>query len=107
MKARSKSSIAPWLAAAALLALPAAADAAEQLDMGAALAANCYLCHGPGGTSQTAIPKISHLSAQAIAENLRGSRDGKKPGTIMPRIAKGYTDAQIDAIVAHFDKMRK
>jgi sulfide dehydrogenase cytochrome subunit len=29
-------------------------------------------------------------------------RDGKRPSTIMQQLAKGYTDAEIDAAAAYF-----
>jgi cytochrome c553 len=29
---------------------------------------------------------------------LRGYRDGSRAGTVMPEIAKGYSDAELDAI---------
>jgi cytochrome c553 len=33
---------------------------------------------------------------------MRAFRDGKRPATIMHQLAKGYTDAQIDAISGYF-----
>lgn len=88
------------------LALPIAAGA-EQPTMGAVLAANCYLCHGPGGASESAIPSLARMSGKAIGEAVREARAGKKPGTIMARIAKGYSEAQIDAIAAYFEQSKQ
>jgi cytochrome c553 len=89
----------------AMLTLPIAAGA-EEPTVGAVLAANCYICHGPGGTSESRVPSLTRLSGKAIAEAVREARSGKKPGTIMARIAKGYTDAQIDAIAAYFEQKK-
>lgn len=92
--------------AAAAFALPRAAGA-EEPTVGAVLASNCYICHGPGGTSESRIPSLTRLSGKQIADAVREARDGKKPGTIMARIAKGYTDAQINAIAAYFELAKK
>lgn len=92
--------------AAALFALPGAAGA-EEPTAGAALAANCYICHGPGGASESRVPSLARLPGKQIAEAVRAARAGNRPGTIMARVAKGYTDAQIEAIAAYFEQAKK
>jgi sulfide dehydrogenase cytochrome subunit len=62
------------------------------------LTISCSGCHGPGGHSTGAIPSIFGRSAESIAESLRAFREGKRPATVMARIAKGYTDAEIDRV---------
>lgn len=62
------------------------------------LTVSCSGCHGPAGHSPGAIPSLYGRSAQSIAETLRDFRDGKRPSTVMVRFAKGYTDAEIDAV---------
>ncbi len=106
MKMRPYLVIASSAVAGALLAIPIAAGA-EQPTMGAVLAANCYICHGPGGTSETRVPSLAKMSGKAIADAVREARSGKKPGTIMARIAKGYSEAQIDAIAAYFEQAKQ
>jgi len=106
MKTRTIWSVLQWVGVVALVALPGAAGA-EQPSVGAVLASNCYICHGPGGTSESRVPSLTRLSGKAIAEAVREARDGKKPGTIMARIAKGYTEAQIEAIAAYFDQAKQ
>jgi sulfide dehydrogenase cytochrome subunit len=82
------------LAALPLLAAPAAAqNASPQL-----LTLSCAGCHGPGGHSPGAIPSIYGRTAPAIAETMRAFRADQRPATVMNRIAKGYTDAEIDAL---------
>jgi sulfide dehydrogenase cytochrome subunit len=44
------------------------------------------------------MPSLYGRTAQSIAESLRDFRDGKRPSTVMVRFAKGYTDAEIDAV---------
>lgn len=64
------------------------------------LAATCANCHGTGGVSVAGndMPKINELKHSQIAEILRQYKSGEKTGTIMPQIAKGYTEEQIDII---------
>ena len=64
------------------------------------LAATCANCHGTGGVSVAGndMPKINELTHSQIAEMLRQYKSGEKTGTIMPQIAKGYTEEQIDII---------
>ena len=33
---------------------------------------------------------------------MRAFRDGKRPATVMHQLAKGYSDAQIDALAGYF-----
>ena len=92
-------------AAAALLALAMAAPTlAQQPDPRSAayLAANCANCHGTQGRGAGAMPSIAGQSKEHLVEVMRAFRDGKRPATVMHQLAKGYTDAQIDAIAGHF-----
>jgi len=79
---------------AAAFATPALAqNASPQL-----LTVSCSGCHGPAGRSPGAMPSIYGRTSASIAEALRDFRDGKRPSTVMVRFAKGYTDAEIDAV---------
>lgn len=64
------------------------------------LAATCANCHGTMGISvpRVDIPKIHSLSADMIYDQMMGFKSGKRSGTIMPQLAKGYTDEQIKII---------
>jgi sulfide dehydrogenase cytochrome subunit len=84
--------------AAAAAALVAGAPAQAQNANPQLLTISCAGCHGTGGHSTGAIPSIFGRSAASIAETLRAFRDGRQPSTVMVRIAKGYTDAEIDAV---------
>ena len=86
-------------AAIAVPLLPAAA--AAQAPSAAVLAAQCAACHGPGGISPGAIPSINGLEASVIAMKLRGFRAVGGEATVMGRIARGYSDAEIDLIAQY------
>ncbi len=67
----------------------------------AVLANACANCHGPDGHSPGAIPAIDALGADELQAALEAYRDGSREGTIMNRIAKGYSDAEITAIAGY------
>lgn len=74
--------------------LGTAAAAANALP--SALASNCATCHvAPKAQS---IPKLSN-DADTLRRQLTGLRDGELPGTTMPRLLQGLSDADVDALV--------
>ena len=87
---------------AALACAPALAQDAQKL------AAPCAICHGTGGRPVTkdVIP-LAGLPREHIASQMRAFRDGQRPATVMHQIAKGYTDAQIDAMAAWFSAQKR
>ena len=86
--------------AAALLCAAHGAAAQE----GQKLAAACAICHGTQGRPAPGAPLIplAGLPRDHIATQMRAFRDGGRPATVMHQIAKGYTDAQIEAIAAWY-----
>jgi len=71
------------------------------------LANTCNGCHGPNGVSQgPATPTIAGLNKFYLVESLKTYRDdANRPSTIMSRIAKGYSDAEIEKIAGHFSSL--
>jgi sulfide dehydrogenase cytochrome subunit len=74
--------------------------------IGRTIGVACSACHGPRGISEGAIPSIHDLPAKQIESALRAYRAEKRTGTIMNRIAKGYTDNQIAAIAQYFANLK-
>jgi cytochrome c553 len=93
---------AKFLVASAALGLSAliTAPASAQVDANAAryVAANCANCHGTNGVARGGMPSLAGQKKEQIAARMREFRDGKRAATVMHQIAKGYNDAQIDAI---------
>jgi cytochrome subunit of sulfide dehydrogenase len=90
-------------------ALLCGAPAALAQDINARnLAAACAICHGTDGRAVTkdVIP-LAGLPREHIASQMRAFRDGQRPATVMHQIAKGYTDAQIDAMAAWFASQKR
>jgi sulfide dehydrogenase cytochrome subunit len=94
---------------AALACVMSTPAAAQGIDANQAryIAANCANCHGTTGKSSGAMPSLSGQSKVYLLEQMRAFRDGKRTATIMHQIAKGYTDAQIDAVAEHFSRQPK
>jgi sulfide dehydrogenase cytochrome subunit len=97
------------LAAMALMAaaLGAHGPLAAEERRGEALADACTSCHGIGGRSRGYIPSLNTASKSALVRDLKSFRDQSKPATIMNRIARGYSDADIDALADYFSSGAK
>jgi cytochrome c553 len=67
---------------------------------------SCAACHGTGGKSPGAIPSIAGKKKAFIVTALKNFRDDRKTATVMNRIAKGYTDAEIEALATYFSQSR-
>ena len=74
----------------------------------ASLAANCAACHGTQGrpASGSNVSALAGRQAGEIVEIMGQFKEGKRPATIMHQIAKGYSDAEIAALAAHFAMQR-
>ena len=96
--------------ASAAFVCGAAAPAAAQDVAGRNLAASCAICHGTDGrnaTKDSPLIPLAGLPKDHIAAQMRAFRDGKRPATVMHQLAKGYSDAQIDAIAAWYAAQRR
>ncbi len=78
-----------------------AAEAGDGLS-GRDIAANCASCHGTNGRSLGAIPGLAGRDKAELVALVREFRDGTRPSTVMRQLAKGYTNAQIEAAAAYF-----
>lgn len=96
--------IRPLVPAMALFALGvSSALAAEPVPLAAQ---GCVGCHGPRGTGSDAIPRIAGRPAPDIVSQMQAFATNQRAGTIMGRITRGYTDAEIAAIAAYFAAQR-
>jgi cytochrome c553 len=86
-----------------LAALACAAVQAHAQDRPRQLASACAICHGTDGRGDgKALPPLAGMPAVHLASQMRAFRDGQRPATVMHQIAKGYSDAQIDALAGYF-----
>ena len=66
------------------------------------LAATCANCHGTNGVSQGVTDSLAGVGKEELVRRMQEYKTGKKPGTIMPQLAKGYTDQQIDLVAGWY-----
>lgn len=92
------------VALAAALFAPAAALAQAPAPLAAE---GCYGCHGPSGAGMGAVPGLAGRDAAELTALMAAFRANERPATIMGRVARGYTEAEIAAISAHFAQIRR
>jgi len=71
------------------------------------LANTCFSCHGTEGHSAGAMPTLAGKPAKLIEIALKAFRDGKKPSTVMQRIAKGFNEDEIKSLAEYFATVDK
>ena len=69
---------------------------------GPAGAASCSGCHASNARIETAMPPLNGRAAADITGAMTEFKSGKRAGTIMDRIAKGFSDEEIRAISAWY-----
>jgi len=87
-------------AALGILVLPMSVTADEPNPT--VLVNTCYSCHGTDGKSPGAMPSLDGKAPSYIAQTMRDFRSGELESTVMGRIAKGFTDDEIDALADQF-----
>lgn len=88
------------IAVAALMAAPVAAEPTTQL-----LADNCAACHGTDGNSPGSIDELDDIKLDEFTEEMKEFKNEQGKGRIMGPIARGLSDAQIDALAKHFEAL--
>ncbi|MBU1237377.1 MAG: c-type cytochrome [Gammaproteobacteria bacterium] len=83
-------------------------SAAASAGPSAAMLSNaCSGCHGThGGSAGPSMPSLASQSKTAIVEAMKKFKSGDRPSSIMGRIAKGYTDEQIELMGDFFAKQK-
>ena len=85
------------------LAIVVAVVAAAEPPVGAA---SCTGCHPASSRVTSPVPRLSGLDRAAIVRAMQDFRSGQRTGTVMDRIAKGFTDDEIQAIAAWYATQR-
>jgi sulfide dehydrogenase cytochrome subunit len=65
-------------------------------------AASCSGCHANNARVETPVPPLNGRPAADIESQMVEFKTGKRPGTIMDRIAKGFSDDEIRAIATWY-----
>ena len=69
-------------------------------------AAGCSGCHAANPRVETPVPPLNGRPAADIASQMIAFKAGQRPGTIMDRIAKGFSDDEIRAIAAWYESQK-
>jgi cytochrome subunit of sulfide dehydrogenase len=71
------------------------------------MAANCASCHGTRGRAASGSSVVALAGSKDVAAQLRAFRDGRRESTVMQQIAKGFGEAEIDALGAYFARQAR
>jgi len=94
----------PLLFAVAAEAQPAATPvAATRVATVPAGAQSCSGCHG---SQDGPVPRLIGRNAAEIVEQMQAFRSGQREATVMDKIAKGFSDAEIQAIAGWYADQR-
>ncbi len=73
-------------------------------NIGETIGVTCFGCHGYNGVSTGAAPSLK--GHKGVAAAMKSFKSGKRPASIMNRIAKGYSDSDLDAVGKFFANMK-
>jgi sulfide dehydrogenase cytochrome subunit len=91
---------------AAFVILCASATGASAIDIPPPGAAACSGCHPAGRSVDTTVTRLAGRNPSDIVTAMDEFRSGKRPGTVMDRIAKGFSDDEVKAIAAWYAKQK-
>ena len=80
----------------------ASAGAASAVDVPPPGAAGCSGCHPMSRWTGSPVTRLNARRAADIITAMQEFRAGKRPATVMDRIAKGFADDEIKAIAAWY-----
>jgi len=63
-------------------------------------AASCSGCHPASARVASPVPRLAGLDRAVIVRAMQDFRSGQRAGTVMDRIARGFTDEEIETIAA-------
>lgn len=87
---------------AASFAIAGTALAGPSVEM---MAETCAGCHGTDGSSLGPVtPTIASISVDYFVLSMKDYKSGRRPATVMDRIAKAYSDEDIMAMAKYFQQ---
>ncbi len=92
------------LTAFLFLAVSTAANAQSAEAPAGAIA--CAGCHAASSAVNTPVPSLIGLDAATIAAAMQDNRSGKRQGTIMDRIAKGFDEDESKVIADWYARQK-
>jgi cytochrome subunit of sulfide dehydrogenase len=95
-----------WKAVAAAIGLGSIAAALVAWAEPPAGAVSCSGCHPTSSRVTSPVPRLLGADRTAIVRAMQEFRSGQRAGTVMDRIAKGFTDEEVQAIAAWYASQR-
>lgn len=93
--------------AALKLKTASAAAGGQDVAAGKAKAAVCTGCHGANGVSgNPAWPSLAGQQKNYLVASLKAYRDGERKNEVMAGMAKGLSDAEVDALAGYYSNAR-
>ena len=71
------------------------------------MAASCANCHGTNGVAAPGMVALAGYDKAGLVKAMADFKSGARPATVMHQLAKGYSDAQIEAIAGYFAAQKK
>jgi cytochrome c553 len=73
------------------------------------LAGTCAPCHGTDGRAAegSSVPGLAGRPREDLVRAMGQFRTAERPSTLMGQLAKGFTDAEIDALAGYFAAVRR
>ena len=89
------------------LALPAQAGNTPAIATGKMIGDTCASCHGTRGKSfDEYMPSLAGIDRQQLIKAMHDYRSDRRVSVVMNRIAKGYSDAEIEAVADYFSRIK-
>jgi cytochrome c553 len=90
------------LAVAAVLAVAAILIAPTRAAEAPPGATSCSGCHAAKAGVDTTVPPLAGRNAGEFTAQMQAFRSGERQATVMDKIAKGFSDAEVQAIAAWY-----
>ena len=72
------------------------------------MAATCAACHGTNGNSAGGdIVALAGMNKEYFVTQIKLFKDGKREATLMHQLAKGYSDAEVNAMADFFAAQKR
>lgn len=71
-----------------------------------ALAGTCAACHGTLGSSVGITPSLAGMTSDYFVETMQAFKNGERKATVMDRVAKGYSDEEIQLMGGYFAQQK-
>ncbi len=71
------------------------------------MAASCSACHGTNGNAAPGMVALAGYPKGDLVKAMAEFKSGARSATVMHQLAKGYSDAQIEAIAGYFAAQKK